>query len=298
MPLSRRLHLTFLGCGHIGKALLGALLPSITKPSSPIAKITVALKRQESYLALQSQFHNTGPVSFVYRQNTQAVQDADAILLAFPPDQIHDVLGSAGMREALKRKTIISLLARTPRAELERGLQGGQEEGVRIIRAMPTIGTEILESATLLAIPGTGTAPGTLTQEEKEEEEALELATWIFTSVGKVFRLSDDQFDTATGISAFSNALATVAIQMIAEKAVAEGIPVEHAISITSQCIRGTVGLISSGVSPGVLERSLSAPGSITGQAIEGLKGGRLEEVLGGVLERAVVRARDTGDSG
>ncbi|KAL2812932.1 hypothetical protein BDW59DRAFT_167665 [Aspergillus cavernicola] len=286
MSLSQRpIHLTFLGCGHIGKALLGALLPSISNPDSPIKGVTVALKHQESQTQLQSHFRNSlAHVNFVYQQNTKAVRNADAILFAFPPDQIHEVLGTPEIREALQHKLVISILARTPHDELKRVIQGNNNGpgDLRIARAMPTMGTEVHESATLLADLG-----------NPREIEAVELAAWIFNSVGKVYRISDDYFDAATGMSAFSNALITVAIQAIARKAVSEGIREEHAIAIASQCIRGMVELILSGISPEELERSLSAPGSITGQAIEGLKESQMEGILGSLLSGAVARARD-----
>ncbi|KAJ6189867.1 hypothetical protein N7519_004775 [Penicillium mononematosum] len=286
MALAQKpLRLAFLGCGHIGTALLRALLPSIPQAGSPISEITVALNRKESATRLQNQFRDSpAPVKFVSRENVKATANADAILFAFPPDQIQGILGAVGMREALKHKIIISILARTPSTEIIRLLgdhQTSGNENTQIIRAMPTIGTEIHESATLIAEPSS------------KATEAMELASWIFNLVGKVFHVSDSYFDTATGMSAFCNALTTVAIQAIAQKTVAEGVPVHHAIAISSQCIRGTVSMILEGTPPEQLKQSLSAPGSITGQAISRLEERGLLELVDSELTGAISRAKN-----
>ncbi|KAL4860400.1 hypothetical protein BDV12DRAFT_205113 [Aspergillus spectabilis] len=185
------------------------------------------------------------------------------------------------MRNALRNKTIISILARTPRNTIKDLIRGANAEETPIIRAMPTIGTEIHESATLIGPP---TTPA--------EKEALSLATWIFNQVGKVFHVSD-YFDTATGLSAFANALTTVATQVITQKALEEGVPVDHAVAITAQCIRGSASMMLAGTSPEQLERSLSAPGSITGQAIGRLRDSELRGTLEDTLAKAIARARD-----
>ncbi|KAE8156687.1 pyrroline-5-carboxylate reductase dimerization-domain-containing protein [Aspergillus tamarii] len=273
---------------HIGKALLGVLLPWVARPGSPISEVTVALRRKESEARIRDLFRNSqAPVNFLSCQNINAVKNADAVLFAFPPEQVHDVLGTVEMREALRGKILISILARTPRDELKRLIGGNDKaEGletkdIRLVRAMPTIGTEIHESATLI---GELSSP--------VEKEAMELAMWIFNLVGKVFKVSHDYFDTATGMSAFCNALTTVAIQTITRKAIAEGIPVENAIAIASQCVRGTVSMVLSGTSPEKLEHSLSAPGSITGQAISGLRDSQLPALLESSLAAAITKAK------
>lgn len=275
--------------GHIGRALLGALLPSIARPGSPISEITVALRHKESEARLRDLFHSSRAlVNIVSRQNIKAVKNADAILFAFPPEQVHEVFGAIEMREALKDKIIISILARTPHDELKRLIRGNFKsedlatKDIQLVRAMPTIGTEVHESATLIGNPSS-----------PAEKEAMDLAMWMFNLVGKVFNVSHDYFDTATGMSAFCNALTTVAIQTLTRKAIAEGIPMEHAIAIVSQCIRGTVSVVLSGASPEKLEHSLSAPGSITGQAISGLKDSQLPALLESSLSAAITRARD-----
>ncbi|KAL4925237.1 pyrroline-5-carboxylate reductase family protein [Aspergillus undulatus] len=281
MSCSTPLRLAFLGCGHIGQALLGALLPAISQPGSLVSDITVALNGQESQLKLKDQYKNSPqPVNFVYKRNRETVAHADAILLAFPPDKMHDVLGATGMREALKHKLIISVLARTPRTQLEQILQDGSASSqVRIVRAMPTIGAQVHESATLLANVG--------------DPNALEFSSWIFNSLGRVFRVSDDAFDTATGMSAVANALTTMAVQVMARHVARGGVPVEEAVGIISQCMRGTATILLSGTAPEQLQRELSLPGSITGEAVRGLENSQLFNSLEEALSVAIKRARD-----
>ncbi|KAK1148834.1 hypothetical protein N8T08_008719 [Aspergillus melleus] len=147
---------------------------------------------------------------------------------------------------------------------------------------MPTIGTKIHESETLIAESGlTG------------ERERMQLATWFFSAVAKVFPVFPEYFDAATGLSAFCNGLTTLATQITLRRAANEGIPQEHAIGIASQCIRGVASLMLSATSPQELEGQLSAPGSITGQAISRMRKRQLSDTLGPALSMAITRARD-----
>ncbi|KAL4983171.1 hypothetical protein BDW68DRAFT_191538 [Aspergillus falconensis] len=283
--------LAFLGCGHIGKALLGAILPSVAQPDSPVSEITVAVSRQESQAQLQHIYHDTAaPVHFVYNGNVQTAKQADAVILAFPPEEIRAILTAPGMKEALEDKIIISILARTPRAEIERLVQSNPGRSdcspvrdVQIIRAMPSIGTAAREAATFIAkLEGPAV-----------QSKGMEITTWMFNSVGKVFHVSDDHFDTITGMCAFSNALIATAIKSIALRTSAEGVPLEQAIVISAQCIRGSLALILSGTSLEQLQASLSAPGSITGQAIQGLQDRQLEVFIEPTLSVSLNRARE-----
>ena len=304
------LRLAFLGCGkpcnasvflqltpvgHIGKALLGAVLPTTSQPTSRISQITVSQHHKEAQSDLQRQFRDSlHKVNFVHQQNVEAVQSSDAVLLAFPPNRIHDVLGEAGMRESLKDKIVISILARTPREKIQSVFRRNQptnehvssktQNDLRVVRAMPTIGASIHESATLIANPATDSAA---------EREAVNFAADLFSNLGRVFRVSNDYFDAATGMSAATNALTTVAVQAIVQSAAAHGVPLEDAVGIASQCVRGTASIMLSGVGPDELEHSLSTPGSITEQAISGLKNGQLKGVLERVLSVAVAKSKD-----
>jgi pyrroline-5-carboxylate reductase len=265
------------------------VLPSVAKPQSPISKITVALNNIETQKQLRKSFDGKlDPANFLCGRNVEAVKNSDAVIFAFPPEKLHEVLAEGEMRKALRHKTMISILARTPRAEIVHTINGqdtphdSTADDFRIVRAMPTMGTEVLESATLI-----GKSSNPL------EKEAVELGEWIFKSVGRVFHVSHDYFDAATGMSAFSNALITTAVQAISQRAVAEGVPKDHAIAITSQCIRGMASLMLSGKSPEQLQWSLSAPGSITGQAISRLEESQLSTMLESSVSAAISRAKE-----
>ncbi|KAE8334739.1 hypothetical protein BDV24DRAFT_19359 [Aspergillus arachidicola] len=75
-------------------------------------------------------------------------------------------------------KIIISILTRTPRDDLKRLVRvndkadGLATKDIRLVRAMPTIGTVVHESATLI---GDLSSP--------VEKEPMELAMWMFNLV-------------------------------------------------------------------------------------------------------------------
>jgi pyrroline-5-carboxylate reductase len=333
MPLPQKpLHLTFLGCGtyfpfhhssfltlslillgtcHIGKALLTTLLPRLSHPESPIAHITIATSARESHAQLVEQFKpspspstfnaktpdrsiDRDRLSFVYAQN------AAAVLFAFPSDRINDVLGEDGVSEGLRGKIVISLLARTGMRELCRVIQGDDDEAIKsesatsIVRAMPTIAASVHESATLFAIPDRGDSrPRRNDESVSEPEPAIALAKYLFTPLGRTFFVPERHFDTLTGLSAASNAIAAVALQSLAQRAAAYGVPAELANAVVAQCIRGCASVVLRGTEPEDLKVSLSAQGSITGQAIGRFERGGLGELLEEASQGAIGRARD-----
>ncbi|KAL4794100.1 hypothetical protein BDV19DRAFT_390611 [Aspergillus venezuelensis] len=261
------------------------MLPTVTQSGSLISKITVAVNSTDSHARLQSEFCDpVSPVTFLLRQNLEAVQSADAVVLAFPPNNLHYALDATGMKQALQQKHVISLLARTPRHEIEDVLRIGETglgvtTNLKLVRAMPTIGAAIHESATLLTDAQSSAA-----------KETVELAAWMFGCLGRVFRITDECMDAATGVSALANALTTVAINHIVQIAVANGVAREDVVGVVAQCVRGTASMLLSDIEVGQLQDSLSSPGSITEQAISQLERG-LPKVLEVAASVAIARA-------
>ena len=210
------------------------------------------------------------------------------ILFAFPPDKIDEVLGDAEMKEALRTKSMISILARTRREDIAKITKGCRNDsppsmvdGLRIVRAMSTMGAEVHESATLITNTGS-----------PEEKDVIELCTWIFKQAGKVFPVSNSYFDIATGMVAFSNAFMILTVENISQKAVLEGVPEDHTIAIASQCIQGIISLVLAGTTLERLKSSVSAPGSITGQAISNLEASQLSEIIEKKASTVMARAK------
>ena len=82
------------------------MLPSVTKPQSPISNITVALNDIEAQTRLRKSFDGKlEPANFLCRRNVEAVENADAVLFAFPPENLHEFLAKAEMRKALGTKS-------------------------------------------------------------------------------------------------------------------------------------------------------------------------------------------------
>lgn len=276
----------------MGKALLTALLPSVGKPESPISRISVAVRNQASSERLSAEFsHNTAPIDFTSNANVKVAENADAVLLSFPPYLVNDVLGAPSMQRVLERKLIISILAGISTGHIKDAIHGAGTDGKKrtedkttVIRAMPNIGTRIHESASLLAIP-----------HNPADNRYLNLVSWIFQHAGKVYPIPDSIFEAATGPSAVSYALTTVATEAIVNQCVEEGIPRHTALHIASQYVRGASPLVSTGMDPAHLGESLSAPGSITGQAISEFEQGNLRTMLADTVFKAVQKAKSMG---
>ncbi|KIW63960.1 pyrroline-5-carboxylate reductase [Phialophora macrospora] len=246
-------------------------------------------------------------VDVITADNVTAAHDADVVILAFQPHQLKQVLADAALVAALCSKLIISLLAGvscqhilenlSPSLHVSDDDDGGRGEAesesesvipttIRVARAMPTIGAQINESATLIA-GTTDTGPD------------LELATWLFGLVGSTHVVPERLLDALTGINAATHALAVVALDAIVDASVAAGGGVSRglALAVATQCLRGASTLLradsdsgSGGDSMTVegLKEAMSVPGGITINAVLELERGRVRAGISDAVTFAV----------
>ncbi len=139
-----------------------------------------------------------------------------------------------------------------------------------VVRAMPNLAMLVRESATAL------TASAAVTPEQMGLVEA------IFSSVGKVFPVSESQMHAVTGLTGSGPAYVGLIVEGLAAGAVQKGLPPPLAMELASQLLLGSAKLLSeTGWHPAALKDRVTTP---AGTTIAGLKQLETAAVRGALL--------------
>ncbi len=213
------------------------------------------------------------------------------MLLACKPQMVRDLLGVEGMREALKAKLLISILAGVPVSQIEEVLYGSvgdkdpEEEGrCRIVRVMPNTASLVRESMTVIA---TSTPP--------LPPHSNALVTWMFSRIGRVVHLPPSLMDASTALCGSGPAFMALVLEAIADGAVAMGLPRAEAQLMAAQTMRGTAGLVLNGEHPALVREKVSTPGGCTIGGLLVLEEGRVRGTVARAVREATVVASQLG---
>ncbi|KAL4880770.1 pyrroline-5-carboxylate reductase dimerization-domain-containing protein [Aspergillus karnatakaensis] len=282
-------NLCILGCGNLGTAILQSLLTS----ASPLFTNYIAcVQTSSSVERLTNQFpdqtsNNTLTISSP-TNNNQSIASASVVILALDPSAIATNLSKPGLREALAAKLLISVAAGWTRQKLEETIYGdattpeNQGERAFIIRTLPNIAALVSESLTAIEIDSERDIPS----------QHLDLTNAIFDTVGKTLQIPPSLIDATTAVAGSTPAMFAVIVDAMVDAAVAVGVPRAMAQSMVFQAMRGTAGMLQSGVHPGLLKDQGTSPegctiGGLMVMEERGVRGG-----VGRAVREAVTLAR------
>lgn len=196
-------------------------------------------------------------IEILLNDNLHGVEAADVVLLCCKPQMFRDILGAEGIRDALKGKLLISILAGVSANQIEETLYGSisdndpdNEGRCRIVRAMPNTAAAVRESMTVIANP---TIPMPAQQ--------AALVHWIFNRIGRVVKLPPTALDASTALCGSGPAFMALVLEALADGAVAMGLPRAEAQMMAAQTMRGTTGIVLNGEHPAILRDKVSTPG-------------------------------------
>ena len=130
-------NVTFIGCGNMGRSLIGGLIANGLSVNSITGTDLNAEQRQ----ATASQYNIE-----VLEDNQQAIKDADVVVLAVKPQSMQDALESIKAPLSLGKPLLISIAAGIKLSDL--GKWAGKD--LAIVRAMPNTPALIQAGATAL----------------------------------------------------------------------------------------------------------------------------------------------------
>lgn len=262
--------IAFLGGGQMAEALIGGLLAShVSEPGFIRATDPVAVRRD----ILKSRFG-----IHVGEDNTEAVRQADLVVLAVKPQALPAVLSDAG--PALAGKLLVSIAAGVTMSWI--GARITAPRG--IVRAMPNTPALVREGVTALAY-----------QADLQAEDLAAVRT-LFEAVGSVVSVEERLMDAVTGLSGSGPAYVFVAIEALADGGVKMGLPRATAELLAAQTVLGAARMVlERGEHPARLKDQVASPGGTTIAGLFELEAGGMRSCLMAAVEAATKRSQELG---
>lgn len=266
-------HLSVLGCGTMGVAVLGGFLDS-GRAAGWTLSATASTPESAARVTARLQV----PAD---TDNVAAAREADAVVLAVKPQVAHDVLAEAGMAEALEGTLLISICAGVTLAQLR-----AWAPGARTLRAMPNTPARIREGMTVLS-------PG-----PRVTDDDLAIARDLFGAVGRVRVLAEKHLDAVTGLSGSGPAFACVMLEAMADGGVMMGLPRDVAIELAAQTMQGAARMVlQTGDHPAALRDSVTTPAGCTIAGLFRMEEGRIRSTLARTVQEAAQVASGLGQT-
>lgn len=261
----------FIGAGNMGEALIKGLTRANVVPPEMIWASDV---RRERLQELDRRYGIR-----LAADNVELVRQVDVVILAVKPQIIGPVLRE--IAPALTpHKLLISLAAGVSTATIRDHL--GRD--VRLIRVMPNTPALVLEGVTAIA------------RADGLESEDMEVASEIFSAVGRVVVLEEDLLDAVTGLSGSGPAYIALVIESLADGGVKMGLDRVTAMTLATQTVLGSAKLLlETGLHPGALKDMVSSPGGTSIAGIAALEEGGVRTTFIKAVERATQRSRELG---
>jgi pyrroline-5-carboxylate reductase len=266
--------IAFIGCGNMGRSLIGGLIANGQSVNSIIGTDINAEQRQ----TVATQFNIE-----VLEDNRQAIKDADVVVLAVKPQSMQETLQSIKAELAQEKPLLISIAAGIHLSDL--GKWAGEE--LAIVRSMPNTPALIQSGATALCA------------NQYTSDSQRDLAEAIMRSVGLALWLNDETLmDAVTALSGSGPAYWFLIMEVMEKAAIKLGLSREHARILTLQTAFGAAKMaLESNHDTETLRKQVTSPGGTTEQALNVLMNGGIEELFADALKAAQKRSAELAAS-
>ena len=267
------LRVCFLGTGSMGSAVLRGLIDS----GHPVELISATTKSEKSAVSLRGIGVSALSVEQSPDANALLSGDADVVVLGVKPYQIVDVLTEIA-EELPKNSVVISMAGGIELKTMASALP----QHKNLIRSMPNTPAMVGQAVTGLAPHSTASA------------DALDAAQWLFSSVGEVVKVEEQQINALSAISGSGPAWIYYIIEQWEKVAISKGFTQEQAETLVRSTLFGSAALLAdSGEEPSVLRKNVTSPGGTTERIIATLDEANLEKLFSSALDAAVNRANE-----
>jgi pyrroline-5-carboxylate reductase len=205
--------------------------------------------------------------------NAELAERADAIVLCHKPKQLDEVAGQVGGHA----KTVVSILAATPTAELERAYPDAP-----VYRFIPNIPAEVRQGV-LCYVPGTRAKEG-------PEQELLEL----IGRAGAIIPLSSEPLiEPAMALMSCGPAFMALVAESFAEAGAAHGLAPDEALRMTVETMAGTAAYLRRhGYDTAAVKARVATPGGTTEKGLIALEERGLADVCRAAVDAVVEATR------
>jgi len=269
--------IAFLGCGNMGRCLIGGLLAK----GYPATNV-VAADLDAAQLELAAERYSIRTTF----DNQAAIKDAGVVVLAVKPQQIQSVAASVAGSLNRAGTLAVSIAAGIRSKDLSRWLG----EGTAVVRAMPNTPALVGAGATAMY------ANASVTAEQRELAEAL------MANAGMVLWLDDETLmDVVTAVSGSGPAYFFRFMEILSETGAELGLSNEVAKALAVHTAYGAARMALDGdLSPQELRVQVTSSGGTTEHALNVLKENRIEHIFSEAIKAARARsgelAREFGE--
>jgi len=269
----KSLRITFIGCGNMGRSLIGGLIANGLSENFIIGTDINPEQRQTT----ASQYNIE-----VLEDNQQAIKDADVVVLAVKPQSMEDTLKPIKVTLSLGNPLLISIAAGIKLSHL--GKWAGED--LAIVRVMPNTPALIQVGATALCA------------NKNTSNAQRDLAETIMRSVGLALWLDDETLlDIVTALSGSGPAYYFLIMEVMEKAASQLGLPQEQARILTLQTAFGAAKMaLESSHDAESLRKQVTSPGGTTEQALKVLMDGGIEDLFNDALKAAQKRSVELAD--
>lgn len=234
----------FIGCGNMGRAMVGGLVNSgFSSPSN----IIVSTRTEESAKLIQEKYNVN-----VTTNNEEVVKNSDVIFLAVKPNMYAKVIGEL-RKDLLQEKLIITIAAGITISDMEALIS----DKARIIRTMPNTPALVGEGMSAIC------------HNNNVLDEELKLVIDMYNSFGECVELEEKDFHGFIALCGSSPAYVFIFIEAMADAAVKLGIPRKKAYRMAAQSVLGSAKMVlDTEQHPGELKDMVCSPSGTTIDAV------------------------------
>lgn len=270
-----------IGCGVMAQCLVdGWLKNSIFKAD----KMILTESYQPGLDNLKRKYQNCS----VTNDNIAAVKQSSIVFICVKPFMVESVLSSIP-KENFKDKIIFSIAA---------GLKLSLYHSIladcgfkAIFRAMPNIACRV--DSGLTAICGQNSSEGIFC-----DSELLNSTREIFEKIGGWSAVEDEKLmDVVTALNGSALAFGCMAIEAMADGAVAMGLPRQMALSLSAHALKAASALhLETGEHPAVLRDQITTPGGCTIAGLLKLEEGNFRSTLVKAVQETTRVSKQLGE--
>jgi pyrroline-5-carboxylate reductase len=201
--------------------------------------------------------------------NRELAERADLVILAHKPAQ----LAEAAREAAGSAKAVVSLLARTPQADVRAAYPG-----VPVFRIEPNLPVQLRHGVLAFAEP-----------DAQSDAELRERVRALFARVGTVVDVPEHLMAVAGGISGVGPAYWALLVEAQVDAAVRRGMPAALATELTVGTMAGSAELLRArDGNTFALRREVTSPGGTTARGLAALERGGVRAAFASALDDVV----------
>lgn len=258
----------FIGCGNMGKAMLGALVKA---DSINRGDILVSTKTKNSAENINRDFNVEVTLS-----NVEVVKKSDILFLAVKPYFFKDVIEE--IKHAVRDNSIIiSIAAGVSISQIEQWFN----KDMKIVRTMPNTPALVNEGMSAIC------------PNKNISNEELEYVGSLYNLFGKYEILEEKDFHAFIALCGSSPAYVFMFIEAMADAGVKLGIPRAKAYRLAEQSILGSAKLaLETGRHPGELKDAVCSPGGTTIEAVIDLEKNGFRNAVISAVEKCAEKSK------